>query len=154
MLKTSDVIAPENLIFHLNKCPWMRWRGLIFPERSFPSRQKHHLALAGWGLQRCIFRTKSVLLRFWQLILCTSSLTARGLEAELKASRPVCMRAPLQLKVSCCERSLYEYWMSHMGPQVLNQWDFHDHNDGNEKLICKETCGSTGREGKKKEKHP
>lgn len=42
----------------------------------------------------------------------------------------MCKRTPLQLKVRCCERSLYAYRMCHAGPQVRNQWDYHEHNDG------------------------
>lgn len=53
------------------------------------------------------------------------------------------MRVPLQLKVSCCARSLYEYSMSHMGPQGLNQCIIHDHDGGKEEWICKETSNST-----------
>lgn len=36
-------------------------------------------------------------------------VTARVLERDPKTSRPVSMRAPLQLTVCCCEGSPYEY---------------------------------------------
>lgn len=63
-----DVSAPENGIFHLNKCPWMRCGGLIFPERSFPLKVEA-------SFSSCRLRSSEMHLAEWNLCL-VKALTA------------------------------------------------------------------------------
>lgn len=89
----------------------MRYRGFEFPVWSL-------LLKAEASFSSCRLRSSEMNLAEWNCCLVivltaysvhTVCVTAGRLETELKASRLDWLRIPPELKVSFCERSLYEY---------------------------------------------